>query len=282
MRMAWMGLLWFMAGVAWSPSGAASDRDLEASMTVSGSLTVDEKGNVMSHAVDHPEQLPPGVMQAINQTLPTFRFQPALRNGLAHAVDAKMSLRVVANQIDPDRFAVRIRSARFTESDTPPGEQISVKSKASMQSMMQAAIRADVGGTVYVALRIDRGGNVIEAQTQQVNLRLRTVPIERDRRRARDILARATVAAVRKFTFNIPTSGPHASDAEFTGVLPVSYMLGTSPPQYGQWDAYVPGPRESITWLDDKENASSSEAVPAGTFAQAGTALTLLTPLGGG
>jgi hypothetical protein len=102
-------------------------------------------------------------------------------------------------------------------------------------------------------------------------------------RRWREALTTPTLATVRKYTFMIPTTGPHADDAEFSGILPVILnMYDQAAPTYGQWNSYVPGPRESIAWLDDKEDTSSSEAVPAGTFAQAGTALTLLTPLGDG
>jgi hypothetical protein len=142
-------------------------------------------------------------------------------------------------------------------------------------------MKAGVGGAVYVAVRIDRNGRVIEAQAQQVNLRV--VAGEKQMRRWREELAKPTLATVRKYTFTIPTSGPHTDDAEFTGVLPVMFMLdGQALPQYGQWRSYVPGPRQHIAWIDDKEDTSGSEAVPAGTFAQAGTALKLLTPLGDG
>mgnify|MGYP001103037665 CR=1 FL=1 len=84
-------------------------------------------------------------------------------------------------------------------------------------------------------------------------------------------------------SFNVPTTGAHAGDATFTGVLPVLYRIGAGGPVYGQWDSYVPGPRENVAWLaSDDVFAVASEAIPDGVFAQTGLALKLLTPIGGG
>jgi hypothetical protein len=282
MRMTWIGVLCFMAiGAAWGGNQAAVRQQIEASLDVSGSIAVDDKGNVTSHTIDHPDQLSPGVVDLVAKTIPTLHFKPVLQDGQPHAVVAKMNLVLVANHVDPEHVSIRIRSARFTESEPPASEQISIKSRASDRSIAHAIMIAGVGGTVYVAVRIDRNGRVIDAQAQQVNLRV--VAGEKQMRRWREELAKPTLATLRKYTFAIPITGPQANDSEFSGILPVMIMLdGQAPPKYGQWKSYVPGPRQHIAWLDDKEDTSGSEAIPTGTFAQAGTALTLLTPLGDG
>lgn len=283
MRMTWIGVLCFMViGSAWGGNQSAVRQRIEASLDVSGSIAVDDKGNVTSHTIDHPEQLSPGVVDLVGKTLPTLHFQPVLRDGQPRAVVANMSLVLVANHVDPQHVSIRIRSARFTDSESPVSERVSVKSKASDRPMAEAIMKAGVGGAVYVAVRIDRNGRVIDAQAQQVNLR--AVADEHQMRRWRETLAKPTLATLRKYTFAIPTTGPHADDVEFSGIVPVILEISDKPqlPEYGQWRSYVPGPRQHIAWIDDKEDTSGSEAVPAGTFAQAGTALKLLTPLGDG
>jgi len=63
----------------------------------------------------------------------------------------------------------------------------------------------------------------------------------------------------------------------------VVYRIGAGGPVYGQWDSYVPGPHENVAWLTgDDVFGVAGESVPDGVFAQAGLALKLLTPIGGG
>lgn len=279
MRMAWMGLVCLLAtGVAWGAKAPAVQQ-IEASLDVSGSLAVDDRGNVTAHTIDHPEQLSPGVVDLVAKTLPTLHFKPVLRDGQPHAVVAKMNLVLVANQIDPKNISIRIRSAWFTESKPRSSDLVRVRKRAQV-SFPSEAIRERLDGTVYVAVRIDRHGRVMDAQAQQVNLR--KLGSEEAMRHWREVLSEPTLASIRKFTFRIPTTGPNADDAEFSGMLPVVFDLGLASAKYGQWKSYVPGPRKSISWVDDDEDTRSIEAVPPGTFAQAGTALTLLTPLGDG
>jgi hypothetical protein len=281
MRMAWIGLLCLLAtGVAWGAKEPAAQQQIEASLDVSGTLAVDDKGIVTSHTIDHPEKLSPGVVGLIGKTIPTLHFKPVLRDGQPHAVEANMYLVLVANHVDAQNVSIRIRSARFTESEPPATDWVTVDKRVEMRFPSEA-VWEWFGGTVYVAVRIDRNGRVIDARAQQVNLR--KVGSDKTMRRWREVLSKPALATIRKYTFKIPTTGPHTDDSEFSGMLPVIFNLdGQAPPKYGQWNSYVPGPRESIAWLDDKEDASASEAIPAGTFAQAGTALKLLTPLGDG
>ena len=249
-------------------------------MLVTGSLSVDDTGSVTAHAFDHPEKLPPGVVSLLDGMLPTFKFKPVLHDGRPSAVQVKMGVLLAANQVDPAHVAIHVRSARFIESDPPPEEQITIDHRAPLGYPADADDNG-ITGTVYVALRIGRDGRVVDAQAQQVNLRY--IGSDGMARYWRNDLAKPTLAAVRKYTFHIPTRGAHAGDAYFTGILPVVFEIaGEAQPQYGEWNTYVPGPRQEFAWLQsDQPDADESQAVPAGTFAQAGTALRLLTPLGG-
>jgi hypothetical protein len=282
-------LCWMLAGFAHAGTEAVARRQIESSMLVSGMLSVDAGGAVTAHTLDRRDELPPPVAQFLDQALPQFRFKPAEHDGRAQPVQAQMSLQVVVNQIDPQHVALRLRSARFTEVGPSTAEAVSPP-KTDLASIAHRAsihypddaMRAAVSGTVYVAVRFDRGGQVIDAEAQQVNLKI--TDSESKMRHWRDVLGRSTVAAVRRFTFQPPTTGPHAGDASFTGILPVAFFLdGARPPRYGEWDSYVLGPKQDIAWLhgDDDRDADNSEAVPDGQFAMTGDSLQLLTPLGG-
>jgi hypothetical protein len=283
MRMAWAGVVcWLGMGLAWAGDGHATRLQVEATMTVSGSLRVDDTGRVTASTIDHPEQLPAGVVQLVQQTLPTFHFQPVLHDGQPQPVEATMTLVIAANRIDPKQVAIRLRSARFTEAGTVSGEWITVAQRGPLH-FPEEAILSGVGGTAYVAVRIDRSGRVLDAQVQQVNLR--AADDARQMRHWREAVGKAAVATVRGFTFNVPTHGSHAGDPDSTGIVPVRYSVGIqAPPKYGQWDSYVPGPIEQVDWMQAAGGTGigANEAIPDGLFAQAGSEMTLLTPLDGG
>ena len=249
-------------------------------LLVAGSLDVDGSGNVTAYVLDHPEKLPAGVTQLLAQTLPAFRFEPVRRDGVPRPVHATMNLVVAANRVDPQHFSIRVRSARFTDADVPASERVTIN-VGKVPRYPEEAVWANVGGAVYVAMRIDRSGNVLDAQVQQVNLF--AVDTEPQMRHWRSVLGKATLKTVRRYTFKVPTTGAHAADATFTGVLPVVYRVGAGGPVYGQWDTYVPGPREDIAWLtSDDVLMVAGETIPDGVFAQTGTTLKLLTPISGG
>jgi hypothetical protein len=282
-RIVWgmaVGLI-LLAGSAQAGTAAVVRRQIESSMLVSGVVSVDATGAVTAHAFDQRDKLPGPVVALLDQALPQLRFRPAEQDGQPHAVQARMSLKVVVNQVDPQHVALRLSSAHFTEAAPPPTEVASLAKRTGVM-YPEDAQKSGVTGTVYVAVRFDRSGQIVDAEAQQVNLKL--TDSESRMRHWRDVLARPTVAAVRRFRFSPPTTGPHAGDATFTGILPVTFLLdGQRPPRYGEWDTYVPGPKQDIAWLHGSADRESdnSDAVPDGEFAMTGSELQLLTPLGG-
>lgn len=286
MRKAWMGLLCgLLAGVA--QSAPAEPPAIEASMQVTGTLSVDEAGVVTGYALDQREKLPPPVVELLAKTLPTVRFQPVLHDGRPSAVQAKMTLQVVAHRIDPQHAAVALQAAHFVETsmDTttaPATNFVSIARRVPITYPPKATM-AGLSGTVYVALRIDRTGHVVDAQARQVNLRYLDKAERMDH--WREVLALPTLERVRQYTFHVPTTGPHADDAYFSGVLCVVYLFEDQHlPGYGEWDSHIPGPKQDIAWLDaDNRGAvDNTGALANGEFALAGSGMKLLTPLDGG
>lgn len=266
-------------------TGTSRTARIEASMRVTGTLSVDATGATTGFTLDKREKLPTPVTQLLDGLLPTFRFKPVVHDGHAVAVETKMGLEVVAHQVDPQHIGLRLRSARFVEGESPMTERAALVHRVPLSYPRQAE-NAGVQGTVYLALRIDRTGHAADIEVQQVDLKY--LGPDDKMQKWRDMLANNAIAGVRQFTFSLPTTGKHAHDAFVTGVLPVQYILdgGGNDPSYGHWNSYVPGPKREIAWLhdddDDDDNGSSSRAVPEGEFAMTGAALHLLTPLDGG
>jgi hypothetical protein len=280
MRKAWGGALLGLAmAVASMQAAAIKQAPIEASMQVTGTLSIDAAGAVSGYALDESGKLPAQVTALLARTLPALRFERTPSGEGSGPVQARMTLQVVATQADAEHMTISLHHARFVEAEPPITERVSVKHRVPLQ-YPHRALDIGVTATVYVAVRIDRNGRVIDAQARQVNLG--GSDSEAHMRQWREMFATPTLKAVRHFTFNVPKIGPDANDADFSGVLTVQYVINGEVPRYGQWTVYVPGPKAEIAWLDRKDAADDSEAVRDGEFAQSGTGLKLLTPIGGG
>jgi hypothetical protein len=263
--------------------GAKPER--QASLTVTGTISVDVDGKVAAHSVDHPEKLDRGIVAMIDQVAPRWRFEPVVEDGHPVPVKAVMRLSFIADTTQNGGMAVRISAADFRDAQQPAADTVSIAKRTPIR-YPSAAEGAYVGGAVYVALRIDRAGNVVDAVTRHVDLFADQSPVEM--RRWRDLLGKATLKSVRQWKFYVPTTGKDANDPYVTGTLPVVYtMEDERVPAYGQWMVFMPGPVADVSWLESakdnstNDNSIHSEALAAGAFAQDGSGLKLLTPLGG-
>src|SRR5690606_26005401 len=74
-----------------------------------------------------------------------------------------------------------------------------------------------------------------------------------------------------------PTTGEEVDDDHWTVRVPVEFRLyDDKPAAYGQWEAYLPGPRTTAAWAQDDV---SPDAIAAGGLQPVGGGLKLLTPL---
>jgi hypothetical protein len=126
------------------------------------------------------------------------------------------------------------------------------------------AIRERVSGTVYLVLKVDPQGHVIDAMAEQVNLRV--AGDERQMERFRGLLANSALEAARTWTFDPRLLGESAGDHYVA--MPVSYWLSnaqlpSSPDAPAHWDVYIPGPRKAVPWFDaGRVFAGSVDALP--------------------
>lgn len=273
------------ASVAAAAGPRAARKQIERSMLVTGHVLVEPDGSVSGWEIDQREKLPDFVAGLIEKSAPEWKFEPVLVDGSPGRARARMSLRVVANQTDDGSYRVAIRSGYFGEEAMTPEERRRQADADDVRSLdmtppsypMQAA-QGGVRGTVYLVVRVNRQGEVDDVAVEQVNLK--TLGSEGQMTMMRNMLAQPAVRAARKWTFRIPTAGDSAGDAHWFVRVPVDYKLGgDKSAEYGQWDAYIPGPRQTIAWLDTSPDAGDSpDALVAGGVYMLGKGLKLLTP----
>jgi hypothetical protein len=260
---------------------ATAHNQIEASMLVTGLIEVAPDGSVRSYTLDKAKELPPDVTDLAQHALPEWKFKPALLNGAPVAARASMYLRFVTVPKDGGGHSVRIAAASFDEDSKQPGEQIVAKEHSAPRYPPFEA-QANIGGTVYLLMRVGRDGQVTDVSAEQVNLR--AAGSDMDLHRWRRELADASTSAAIKWTFTPPVSGPHAKDEFWIVRAPVAFDLRGSA-KYGQWQSYMVGPKQPIPWMekyqhpgDDK--AAAPDALPDGGISLVGSGLTLITPVG--
>lgn len=291
-------LLWLAAGAAQAAGVAEVREQVEASMLVTGRVTITLEGTVSDWTIDQRDKLPVAVADVIDAAAPGWRFEPILIDGKPAHGSASMSLLMVAERLDARRFRATIRSGYFgreavmvaaRHSDgrsgaSTPGEsdQLSAIEMKPPEYPVQARY-VGAHGVVYVVVRVDRTGRVQDAVAEMVNLRV--LGTEREMGQMRELLAKSALVAARKWTFQPPTRGEWAAQESWAARVPVDYRFTDGgEPGYGRWEAYVPGPRNPIPWaMEGLEGFDiAPDALAAGVVHQVGTGLKLLGPLEGG
>ncbi len=259
----------------------------EMSMVVGGSIEMRADGSVASYSIDHSEKLSQAVTQLVGAQVAQWRFEPVLVDGKPVAARTNMSLRIVAKPVDDKNFNVRIQSASFSGGRDGADDRLSVLKKTSLAPMVQALMSTGLDAAdLYLALKIDTDGKVMDAIVEQVNLP--GLATDRELAWLSKVLGQATVKVVRQWTFNVPERGPEG-EPYWSGTLPVTFRMsnsGSSPPAeagYGEWRMYVPGPCTPIPWrklekggVDDR---CSNDAAPEGVLSLDNAGPKLLTPL---
>lgn len=301
-RVAWLSLVWLLAPLVGSAHGGVDDvkRSVEASMLVTGEIAVNPDGSVYGYSLDHRDKLPAPVVKLIGGTLPHWKFTPVKVDGKAVLAKASMSLRIVAKQVDAKHDAISVEGAAFgtetAQAQTPSacanGRCLTYLVRRP-PSYPNNLVEDLVSGTVYLAVEVDRQGGVAQVAVEQVDLR--RIADGATLGRWRRELGRVSMASARKWTFQVPRTGPDAGKDHWVVTVPINYSITGVPgkrktigdPGYGQWDVYVPGPVHAIPWAEAqrKQVASngSADAIPDnGVPFVADTRFVLLTSLGGG
>lgn len=278
-RIVWSALLLGFAAAAMAAGPGAVRKQAESSMLVTGTVDIEADGSVSGHAIDKQQVLPEAVVTLLGQAVPAWRFEPVLVNGRPSPVRASMSVRMVARKLEGGDYVLSVRGASFGTQTQEAGETITAREQKPPSYPMQA-VNAGVQGTAYLLLKIGRAGAVEDVVAEQVNLRI--IGNERQMQQARKLLADSAMRASRTWTFNPPTIGEWVDEPFWSVRVPVDYhFTDTSEPGYGQWQAYVPGPKAAVPWITPTiESVGSPDALVSGGVYPVGGGPKLLTPLG--
>lgn len=276
-----VGVLLLLISVLATAGNARSQRKLvEMSMLVTGELVIAADGSVSDLQLDQRDKLPPGVQKLVDQARTEWLFEPFVIDGVARKVRSRMSLHVVAKEMDSGDYSIGLRSAYFGKAAHAPADSQDTSSLRSKE-LTPPIFPHDAGrvggrGIVYLLLRIQGDGTVSDAVAEQVNLQV--LGDDATMKALRKTFSNAALRASKQWTFQVPTTGEEADDGHWAVRVPVSFQYeGHQAPGYGEWEAYVPGPRKQAPWADSDEG--SPEALIAGGIYPLGQELKLRTPL---
>ncbi|MEA5124730.1 hypothetical protein [Xanthomonas floridensis] len=278
-----LGVALGLAVMGGAPAKSASVRQqIEASMNVSGELTLTPAGAVTEVKLEDEQRLPAVVREKVKQSVASWRFDPVKDDGTALPTQLPMSLLLVARPVDDNQYQVSIRSAHFG-GQAEQGDAAQAKDMAPPPYPVNA-FRGGATGVVYLLLKIGRDGKVEDVVAEQVNLTA-LVP-ESKRARWRKEFADASMAKARSWTFTPPTAGPERNAPFWEMRVPVTFDIAASEKDLDakqkKWQSYLPGPRQSASWSTQRSAATtdSPDALPgSGLFSLHGEGVRLMTPL---
>ena len=277
------GILLAMPALSGSRGAAAVRKQAESSLQVSGTITIGKDGSVIAHTLDPDAPLGATLTAFVDNAVAGWRFAPAMGDGQAVNARVPMHLRLVAKRAEGDKVNVTIASSYFGSNDAAASTDNPGSTRLSPPKYPQGAQRMGGEGTVYLIVQIDRAGKVANVDAEQVNLRV--AGTENEMTRLRDMLTAAAVRAARDWSFTPPTTGETADDDHWLIRVPVDFVLvgpGYKQRKEGEWDTYIPGPRNmGMPWAQEKlKTAGSPDALPGSGAYPLRQGATLLTPLG--
>lgn len=273
--MGWL-LLCMVSGAIHAGGTQDVIRQVELSTLAIGSIDVDANGSVVAYSLDDQDKLPVAVVEMAAKHVPHWKFDKAAPNQANGLTRSHMSIRFVARQVDENNYAVRIASAGFfwDGSDAAPVGREQKPPRYPRVAAMKGAT-----GTVYVLAKVGPDGRVSDAAAEQINLKV--ITDEAGMTIWRAMFEKASLEAARNWRF--PPNDAEAGAPYWVARVPVDFLMrGQTLPAYGQWDAYVPGPRRKPDWASDEDVPSGGpDALPSGRSYSSSKQLRLLSPLQG-
>ncbi len=259
-------------------------KQTENSMVAKGSIEITPEGSVSSITFEREEKLPSTIVAFMRDSVMKWRFEPVLVDGVARHARSPINIRVVARSMSGDNYEISIRDASFDRYDPEDRSSVQIVAHKPPRYPM-SAVMSGVGGEVFTAVKVGRDGRVVDVETEQVNLYVAAG--ESQMKQWRSVLAKASEQAIRTWTFRPPVEGSNVDARYWVVIVPISYRVtkdikrkdpGTD--EYGQWRAYIPGPRQIASWRDQK--ARVSDTLADGGVYMEGAGPKLLTQLSSG
>ncbi len=275
-------VMWLLALPLVAGNGPGSVRkQVEASMLLTGTILVGPQGQVAEHAIDQPDKVPRQMLDFVTQNIAEWKFEPTLLEGKPVSVRNRMSVRLIARKTGDGKIRAHIGGVDFQPFSSQAEEGAEVASRTmTPPSYPMSAAQAGIQGTVYLVIRVGRDGRVEDLVPEQVNLKI--VTNEGDMRYWRGVLEKSAMKAAQQWVFTPPVKGENAELPFWSVRVPVDYTFDReAEKKYGEWDAYVPGPRQEIPWKNwsDLPGFSPDALVAGGVQQVGGNGLRLLTRL---
>lgn len=280
-RLALASLLALLAGPlnAERHVGASTEGAIH-SMFVRGSIEVGPDGKVQRYTIDDAEAYTPAIREMLERVIPEWTFRPVEDDGVPRAVRSEMFLRLQANPAGEGQFKVDIVSAAFRAgSSSVPSDSLSMQ-QMTPPGYPRDENRAGIGAQVIAAVKVGRDGRVEDIVVEQTNLT--QIGGARSMARWRRDFEEEAIAALTRWRFLPPATGPEADEPYWSVRIPVVYTPGSSGQTTGRWQSFVPGPRRPVPWASEDELATATDALSASGIFPMKPALQLLTPLNAG
>ena len=282
MRAFVLSLALLLALPAFAGGGAADARkQAESTMLVTGKIVIGTDGSVESHELDTTAQLTPALSGFIGKSLARWHFEPVKVDGNVVRARVPMSLRLVAKQsgVTEGSYDISIVNTYFGSGKTFAATDMVRVGRMSKPQYPQSVASIGGQGIVYLLVQIGRDGKVMNVDADRVNLRV--VGTASQMMWMRKELADVSIRAVRRWTFIPPTTGEEAGKDSWLGYLPMDFSFkGSKGVQPGEWDTYIPGPRNTnMPWAREQlKVVSNPDALPGGGFYPLQEGAKLLTP----
>jgi hypothetical protein len=256
-------------------------KQTELGMVVTGTIDIRPDGSVDHYAITDPAKIPAAVRGILARQVPQWKFEPVLVDGKAVMTHAHATLNIVAKP-DGDSYLAGIHSAQFYGGASDGTTRLSIREQAPKIAYPSVGLKMGMSGDVYLALKIGRDGKVLDAIVEKVNLTASASDAQMAKARA--ALAESSLAAVRQWTFNLPTRGKTADQPYWIGTLPVIFNYTGQEVPYGKWRPYLPGPCTEAPWpdpdpTDDPQEGHRCDPGPERAAAVDSDGPKLLTPL---
>lgn len=250
----------------------------ELGMVVRGKIYIRPDGSVDHYTITEPSKIAAAVRGILARQIPQWKFEPVRVDGNAVMTHADATLRIVARP-DGDSYLAGIQGARFFGGARDGSTRLSVREQTPKLSYPSAAL--GMSADVYITLKIGRDGKALDAIVRKADLTASASDAQMAK--ARTVLAESALAAVRQWSFNVPTRGKTAGLPYWTGILLVTFDYTGQELPYGKWRPYLPGPCTATPWpsLDpgDAQAGHDCDSAPAYADDVDSDGPKLLTPL---
>lgn len=270
-----------MGVTAQAGNARAARKQVESSLLVKGSITIAADGSVLAHTLDPKAPLGDALQKFVDGNIAAWRFDPVMVDGRVVTAKVPVSMLLVATPAQDGGLSVSIASTHFGTREDLPSTETVTRVKLTPPQFPRNALYMGGSGTVYVIVQVGRDGTVINADAEQVNLRVAGTDGEMATLRKEFTIA--SLRAARTWTFTPPVTGSEAGKSTWLVRVPVTFVADgrrTKPAKPGQWDSYIPGPRNmDMPWASEElKTAGAPDALSEGGVYPLQQGAKLLTP----